>query len=579
MKKYSTLLLSSTLLLAHLANGPLVAAQNDAPTTQVTETTRPQEGTQSTTIPKTTSSNTTKVSETTASETAPITAVTESAAASQLNQNISTQQNGNTLSIFYQRSALQKGLKIEYAIWSHENGQDDLKWIQAQDYQTDISLQNFKAGQYAIHAYITIDAKSVFLQGLDVNITRPKPSLTTNISEQGVLDIAIQNIAPDTQEVLLPVWSNTNGQDDIKWYTAQRQADGTYTARVFLKHHQFNTGTYFIHLYTKDANNRQSFVTGITSSVAQENVPTNPKPALAIENLDAGRGKYQVTIQETATSKPIQSIQVATWSMDKQENIKWRTASLQNGTYRVAVDFQEHQNHSGLYQNHIYVTYTDGSRIGYTLDPVDLSSARLPLLFNSKLATIGTIQATLSNVYDPQAVRLAVWSDENGQDDIRWYDASKLAERTHSSNILLNYHKGIGKYHVHAYQGGRGLGAFSMEVTYSHRYSGPNTYPIGQCTWGAKEAAPWVQNYWGNANQWVNSARRAGFRTGTSPQVGAVAVWTSGYYGHVAVVTEVSSPTRIRVKESNYAGYMTVGDYRGWFNPVADGVTAYIYPN
>ena len=115
-------------------------------------------------------------------------------------------------------------------------------------------------------------------------------------------------------------------------------------------------------------------------------------------------------------------------------------------------------------------------------------------------------------------------------------------------------------------------------ITYS---SSGNTYPVGQCTWGAKQAAPWVQNNWGNANQWVDSARRAGFRTGTSPQVGAVAVWTGGYYGygHVAVVTEVSSTTRIRVKESNYAGRMTVGDYRGWFNPVADGVTAYIYPN
>ena len=237
MKKYSTLLLSSTLLLAHLANGPLVAAQNEEATTKLTETTRTPVSSPSTTVPKTTSSNTTKIPETTTSKTAPITAVAESATASQLNQNITTQQNGNTLSIFYQRSALQKGLKIEYAIWSHENGQDDLKWIQAQDYQTDISLQNFKAGQYAIHAYITIDAKSVFLQGLDINITRPKPSLTTNISEQGVLDIAIQNIAPDTHEVLLPVWSNTNGQDDIKWYTAQRQADGTYTARVFLKHH------------------------------------------------------------------------------------------------------------------------------------------------------------------------------------------------------------------------------------------------------------------------------------------------------------------------------------------------------
>ncbi len=41
-----------------------------------------------------------------------------------------------------------------------------------------------------------------------------------------------------------------------------------------------------------------------------------------------------------------------------------------------------------------------------------------------------------------------------------------------------------------------------MQVNQAHRVTEANTYPIGQCTWGVKELAPWVRNYWGNANQW-----------------------------------------------------------------------------
>ena len=111
-------------------------------------------------------------------------------------------------------------------------------------------------------------------------------------------------------------------------------------------------------------------------------------------------------------------------------------------------------------------------------------------------------------------------------------------------------------------------------ITYS---SSGNTYPVGPRTWGAKQAAPWVGNYWGNAGQWLGSARAAGFSTGSTPRVGAVAVWTNSYYGHVAVVTAVNG-SQIQVVESNYAGNMSVGNYRGWFNPAADGIAGYIYP-
>ena len=114
-------------------------------------------------------------------------------------------------------------------------------------------------------------------------------------------------------------------------------------------------------------------------------------------------------------------------------------------------------------------------------------------------------------------------------------------------------------------------------VSYS---SAANTYPIGQCTWGAKVLAPWAGNYWGNGGQWAASAAAAGFRTGSVPQVGAIACWNDGGYGHVAVVTAVQSTTSIQVSEANYAGNQSIGNYRGWFNPVnAQGSVTYIYPN
>ena len=113
-------------------------------------------------------------------------------------------------------------------------------------------------------------------------------------------------------------------------------------------------------------------------------------------------------------------------------------------------------------------------------------------------------------------------------------------------------------------------------------YDQSNTYPVGQCTWGVKSVAPWVGNYWGNANQWGDSARRAGFRTGYTPQVGSVIVFPNSIYegvnyGHVGYVTAVNADGTIEMVESNYRGNMYVSNYRGAFTPSSD--VYYIYPN
>ena len=122
----------------------------------------------------------------------------------------------------------------------------------------------------------------------------------------------------------------------------------------------------------------------------------------------------------------------------------------------------------------------------------------------------------------------------------------------------------------------------TVSTTSRPRYNtDASSYPMGECTWGAKTLAPWAGDYWGNGAQWATSAAATGFRTGSTPQVGAIACWNDGAYGHVAVVTAVESNTRIQVSESNVGGKRYIGNHRGWFNPTttSEGFVTYIYQN
>lgn len=49
----------------------------------------------------------------------------------------------------------------------------------------------------------------------------------------------------------VPVWSDINGQDDIQWYTAIKQANGTYKVTVEARNHKYHSGIYHVHAYLK----------------------------------------------------------------------------------------------------------------------------------------------------------------------------------------------------------------------------------------------------------------------------------------------------------------------------------------
>lgn len=197
-------------------------------------------------------------------------------------------------------------------------------------------------------------------------------------------------------------------------------------------------------------------------------------------------------------------------------------------------------------------------------------------------------------------VKVAVWSKDKGQDDLKWYTPAVYNNQASQTIDIANHSNTSDKYIVHVYTTydnnktvGSNLGEFqitkpttSTPVPSTSYLTSPNarplyqanTYPTGECTWGAKQAANWVNNWWGNAGtSWIANAQRDGFTLGDTPVVGAVVVWE----GHVAVVTEVVNHNLIRVTESNVNNQRYLADHRGLFNPNVTyngGVLKYIYP-
>nr|WP_261308479.1 CHAP domain-containing protein [Streptococcus suis] len=96
----------------------------------------------------------------------------------------------------------------------------------------------------------------------------------------------------------------------------------------------------------------------------------------------------------------------------------------------------------------------------------------------------------------------------------------------------------------------------------------------------SQKDTPWAGDWWGDAASWGANAARDGFRTGTTPEVGAIISWNDGALGHVAYVTAVNEDGQIQVLEANYRGQQWVDNFRGWFNPTDTiGEITYIYNN
>ena len=353
--------------------------------------------------------------------------------------------------------------------WSLENGQDDLIWHKATkqndgSYRVTIKASEHKGnkGNYRADAYIVDNANNrhyIAEKVVSVDYARPSGVLTieNNNTAAGTFDAVVRNIVAPTglKEVLVPSWSLAGGQDDLIWHKASRQADGSYRVTIKAKDHKNSTGKYRADAYIVDDSNKRFYLTEKVVEVTQ----TRPSASLVIENNNADLGTFDAVIRNIVAPNGVKEVLVPSWSLvNGQDDLVWHKASRQSdGSYRVTIKASEHKNSLGNYRADLYIVDNANQRHYVTETIVDVKHNKpvgtISVVNNNK--DTGTFDVIISDVYSPKGVRtvqVPIWSEKDGQDDIRWYEATRQANGTYAVNVQATNHKNsTGLYNIHLY--------------------------------------------------------------------------------------------------------------------------------
>ena len=190
---------------------------------------------------------------------------------------------------------------------------------------------------------------------------------------QGTFDVIIKDVysPKGVRTVQVPTWSDKDGQDDIRWYEATRQANGDYKVSVKASDHKNSTGKYHVHLYYIQNDGSRVGVGTATTDVEFRNLTT--KTQASIKNVNSGAGTYTVTVDQAPQGRQIKNIRVAAWSQAHQENLYWYSTAPSGTHTEVQVSAANHQYQKGNYTTHVYVDYVDGGVEGFNLGQTALS--------------------------------------------------------------------------------------------------------------------------------------------------------------------------------------------------------------
>ena len=209
-------------------------------------------------------------------------------------------------------------------------------------------------------SYISYSGTRRYVDIATLKTTESKPqenrvsgNLTINNQTSNGFDVVVTNVSgggKTVQEVRVPIWSDKNGQDDLTWYHADKQSDGSYKVHVDTASHKGDAGTYSVHLYYM-LNGNRTYITETKATVPESQVTGK----LTISN-QTSNGFDVVVTNVSGGGKTVQEVRVPIWS-DKngQDDLTWYHADKQSdGSYKVHVDTASHKGDAGTYSVHLY---------------------------------------------------------------------------------------------------------------------------------------------------------------------------------------------------------------------------------
>ena len=324
-------------------------------------------------------------------------------------------------------------------------------------------------------SYISYSGTRRYVDIATLKATESKPqenrvsgNLTINNQTSNGFDVVVTNVSgggKTVQEVRVPIWSNKDGQDDLTWYHADKQSDGSYKVHVDKASHKGDAGTYSVHLYYM-LDGKRTYITETTATVPESQVTGK----LTITN-QTSNGFDVVVTNVSGGGKAVQEVRVPIWSdKDGQDDLTWYHADKQSdGSYKVHVDKASHKGDAGTYSVHLYYML-DGKRTYITETTATVPESQVTGKLTITNQTSNGFDVVVTNVSgggkEVKEVRVPIWSDKNGQDDLTWYHADKQSDGSYKVHVDKASHKGdAGTYSVHLYYMLDGKRTYITETT------------------------------------------------------------------------------------------------------------------
>ena len=390
------------------------------------------------------------------------------------------------------------------AVWSADKGQDDLKWYTPtasnnQVHQTiDIKNHAGNSDNYYVHVYTdftdgTTYAVSLGTYRFDIpEPAKPEVKVVNYDKNKTTFDVVVtgSDKTNTIKDARIAVWSADKGQDDLKWYTPTAN-NNQVRQTIDIKNHAGNSDNYYVHVYT-------DFTDGTTYAVSlgtyRFDIPEPAKPEVKVVNYTKDKTTFDVVVVGSDKTKTIKDARIAVWSADKgQDDLKWYTPTASNNQVRQTIDIKNHAGTSDNYYVHVYTDFTDGTTYAVSLGTYrfDIPEPAKPEVkvenYAKDKTTFDVVVVGSDKTKQIKDTRIAVWSADKGQDDLKWYTPTASNNQVRQTIDILNHAGTSDNYYVHVYTDftdgttyAVSLGTYRFEVpkAFTATYKGTGNYEL-----------------------------------------------------------------------------------------------------
>ena len=354
--------------------------------------------------------------------------------------------------------------EVKIPFWSHANGMKDIVWYSPTrqfdgSYSVTAKVDDHEnaSGKYEAQVfYVDHQGRNTFVKKAFVDRAKPSADLSiSNPDANGNFTITAKNLKgfEGYKEVKIPFWSHANGMKDIVWYSPTRQSDGSYSVTAKVGDHENASGKYEAQLFYVDQQGRNTFVKKAFVDRAK------PSADITISKNEV-EGTFTITAKNLKGFEGYKEVKIPFWSQaNGMKDIIWYTPTRQaDGSYTVTAKASDHENADGQYEAQVFYVDAKGQNKFVKKAFIDFKNQSRPtasLLIQNNNKDAGTFDVIIKDVYSPKGVRavqVPTWSDRDGQDDIRWYEATRQSNGDYKVSVKASDHKNsTGKYHVHLY--------------------------------------------------------------------------------------------------------------------------------